>query len=68
MGMVPLKANKNTVFVELHVIFACQISTKTFLNLLLYKVATNQNFLQSILCGKVGTASLGGNKGSVFLC
>lgn len=65
MGMVPLKANKNAVFVEIHVIFACQIST--FLNLLLYKVATNQNFLQSILCGKVGTVSLGGNKGFISL-
>lgn len=34
--MVPIKTNKKAIFVEMVLIFACQTSTKPFLNLLLY--------------------------------
>jgi len=36
VGMVPIKTNKKTIFVEMGAIFACQISTKLLLNLSFY--------------------------------
>lgn len=58
-GMVPIKTNKKAIFVEMVLIFACQTSTKPFLNLLLY---ATQSFPQSSLCGKMGTISPDRNK------